>query len=52
MKKQYIYPSTSVSAMDCAWCLMQDVSNNVGLTNSNEKQDPGGALAPNRKIYY
>ncbi len=52
MKKQYIYPSTSVSAIDCAWYLMESFSSNVDLNNSNEKQDPGGALAPNRKIFY
>lgn len=52
MKKQYIYPSTSVSAIDCAWYLMESFSSNVDLDISNEKQDPGGALAPNRKIFY
>ena len=48
MKRQYIYPSTSVSAIDCAWYVMQSFSSNVDLNNSGESGDPGGALAPLR----
>ena len=48
MKRQYIYPSTSISAIDCAWYVMQTLSSNVDLNNSGEKDDPGGALAPLR----
>ena len=51
MKKQYIYPSTSVSAIDCAWYLMQSLSSNVEL-NLGDKDDPNNALAPNRRLFY
>lgn len=52
MKKQYIYPRTSVSAIDFAWYLMQTLSSNVDLNNSGEQDDPANALAPNRKIFF
>ena len=51
MKKQYIYPHTSISAIDCAWYLMQSLSSNVDLNNSGETGDPANALAPNRKVF-
>ena len=52
MKRQYIYPSTSVSAIDCAWYLMQSLSSNVELNNSGTEDDPANALAPNRRLFY
>ena len=51
MKKQYIYPRTSVNALDGAWYLTQSLSSNVELNNSGTSADPGGALAPNRRVF-
>ena len=53
MKKQYIYPRTSVSAIDGAGNIMGTamVSNTVDLNIGDGKQDPGGALAPRRELF-
>ena len=51
MKRQYINPGTTVSAIDCAWYLMQALSSNVDLNNSGEQGDPSGALAPQKRVF-